>query len=254
MRIIGWLASAVGVSGVVVCNWVAPLLWVLRHSLRARAQDLLAIPDAGLGVAITVTDTASSWLGEAAASVDAIKVQADRVAQGPVTDAAVADLASAIDAFVTGPYGTLRTVYAGLRERAISVGEAIEGMSRAVPLLSAAAAVTDRLQAIDARLLEVDASVMHLAQMGPAGLAEPGVAATVSERAVGVEEHIAAITEQVAEVDAWLHESRERVAKADRRTGRVLTLGAIGGTALTLFVAGLNILLFQQGRRWSRRG
>ena len=254
MRIVGWVASAVGVAGFEICNWVVPLIWVLRRSLRARAKDLLAVPDTGLGMAITVTDSASSWLGEAAGSIDAIKAQADQVAQGPITDAAVADLATAIDAFVTGPYSTLRTVYAGLRDRALAVGDALEGMRRAVPLLSAAAAVTDRLQAIDARMLEVDASVTHLAQMGPAGLAEPGVAATVSESAVTVGEHLAAIAERVAEVETWLHESRDRVARADRRTARVLTLGAVAGTAVTLFVAGLNVLLVQQGRRWSRRG
>ena len=89
--------------------------------------------------------------------------------------------------------------------------------------------------------------------MGPAGLAEPGVAATVSERAAAAEERVRAIGATVAEVEIWLQDSRDRVAEADRRTSRILTVGAVAGTALSLFVAWLNVLLFQQGRRWSRR-
>jgi hypothetical protein len=75
----------------------------------------------------------------------------------------------------------------------------------------------------------------------------------VSERAAAAEERIQAITATVAEVDTWLESGRERVAAADRRSAIVLTGGAAIGTGLCLFVAWLNVLLFQQGRRWSRR-
>ncbi len=47
--------------------------------------------------------------------------------------------------------------------------------------------------------------------------------------------------------------SRERVAAADRKSAILLTGGAAIGTALCLFVSWLNVLLFQQGRRWSSR-
>jgi len=43
------------------------------------------------------------------------------------------------------------------------------------------------------------------------------------------------------------------VVEADRRAVRALTIVAMVGTALTLLAAGLNVLLIQQGRRWSRR-
>ena len=93
----------------------------------------------------------------------------------------------------------------------------------------------------------------RLGGLGPTGLAEPGVAATVAERAVVAKEHLQVIGELVAEVETWLDASRDRVAGADRRAARYLTAGAAVGTVLTFFVAWLNVLLFQQGRRWSRR-
>jgi len=253
MRIMGWLASAAGLVGVVVFNGLAPLTWVLRADLRGRARDLLSIPDMGLEAAGAVTGAAADWLGEASAGIVDIKGKADELARAPVLDAAATDLAASVDTFVTGPYARLRSVYAGLRERVLNASDAIRGIGRAVPVLAVAGVVADRFSEIDARMLEIDASMTALAALRPADLAEPGVAATVSERAAAAEERIQAITETVAEVDTWLESGRERVAAADRRSAIVLTGGAAIGTGLCLFVAWLNVLLFQQGRRWSRR-
>ena len=210
MRIVGWLASAAGLIGVVVFNGLAPLTWVVRRDLRGRARDLLAIPDMGLEAAGALTGAATGWLGEASEGIANIRTKADELVRAPVIDAAAAtDLAMAVDAFATGPYAQLRALYAGLRERALAAGDAIRGIGRAVPVLAVAGVVADRLEEIDARLLEIDATVTSLAALGPAGLAEPGVAATVSERAAAAQERIEAIGASVAEIDAWLEfESR----------------------------------------------
>jgi hypothetical protein len=254
MRVLGWLTSAVGVIGVVACNGLVPLLWVLRSNLRGRAVDLLAVPNAGLDAADLLTDKVADWLEDAAGRLDDIKVKADDLARSSDVDAsAAADLASAIDGFITGPYATLRTVYAGLRERAQALGDLLAGVASAVPVLSIGGGIAERLGAIDARMLEIDASITSLGQLGSTGLAEPGVAATVAERAVVAQEHVRVVGELLAEVEAWLLASRDRVADADRRAARYLNAGAVIGTALAFFVAWLNVLLFQLGRRWSGR-
>jgi hypothetical protein len=254
MRILGWMASAVGLFGVVACNALAPLFWVLRADLRSRSRALLAVPKVGLEAAATLTDTAASWLDDASDHIGAIRAKADALSQAPVVDpAATAELATAIDAFLDGPYASLRTVYAGLRERAVAASGVLDGIRGAVPGLAIVGVVADRLEAIDARMLEIDATMTRLGSMDAAGLTAPGVAATISERAANAGEHLQTIGELVTEVEAWLQESRDRVDAADRRTGRLLTAGAIVGTVFSLFVAGLNVLLFQQGRRWSRR-
>jgi hypothetical protein len=254
MRFVGWLASALGLVGIVVCNGLASLVWVLRRDLRARAGDLMAVPDAGLEVAITLTDGVSGWLVDVLGRIADIRARADDLVAAPVVDPVAAnDLAAAIDEFIGGPYATMRAAYTGLRERAIAVSEALRGVGRAVPVLAISGVVAERLQAIDASLVEVDESMTALAQAGPAGLSEPGVAAAVSERAAFAEERFGAIAELVTDVEAWLHDTRDRVVEADRRTARLLTVGAVAGTILSLFAAGLNVLLFQQGRRWSRR-
>jgi hypothetical protein len=265
MRILGWLVSAVGLVGVVVFNGLAPLTWVLRANVRSRVGDLLAVPDIGLEAAVALTTAASGWLDDASVGLVVVKARADELARASAVDAGVAGLvlgsaadaaplATAVNEFVTGPYARLRTVYAGLRERALAVSDLLRGVGRAVPGLAITGVVADRVEEIDARLLEIDASVSTLAAMGPAGLAEPGVAATVSERAAAAEERIGAMSLSIAELEMWLETSRERVAAADRRTSRLLTGGAAIGTGVCLLVAWLNVLLFQLGRRWSRGG
>jgi hypothetical protein len=214
----------------------------------------MAVPDAGLEVAITLTDGVSSWLEDIVGRIADIRAGADELIAAPVVDTVAAnDLATAIDDFISGPWATMRSACTGLRERAIAVSEALRGVGRAVPVLPISGVVAERLQAIDVRLVDVDASMAALAQAGPAGLSEPGVAAAVSERAALAEDRFKAIAEVVTDVEAWLQDTRDRVAEADRRTARLVTVGAVAGTILSLFVAGLNVLLFQQGRRWSRR-
>ena len=254
MRVLGWMTSAVGVVGVVACNGLVPLLWVLRSNLRSRAEDLLAVPNAGLEAVGLLTDNVANWLDDAAGRIDDIKSKADELATAPVVDAAAAiDLATAIDGFIAGPYTTLRTVYSGLRERTQAVGDLLAGVAKAVPVLAITDGLAERLQTLDARMQEIDALVTRLGGLEPMGLAEPGVAATVAERAVVAKDRVQAIGGLLSGVETWLDASRERVAEADRRVARYLTAGAVVGTVLTFFVAWLNVLLFQQGRRWSRR-
>ncbi len=205
MRIMGWLASATGVVGVFVCNALAPLLWVVGSQPALAGEDLMAIPEAGLEAALGLTGEAAGWLADASEGIARIKTRADDLA-GATSDAPARadDLAAAIEAFLAGPYATLRTVHASLRDRALAVSDLFEGIGQAVPLLAIADTLAERLRTIDARMQEIDQTMTHLGQLGPAGLAEPGVAATVADRAVAAGERVEAIGALIDEVEAWL--------------------------------------------------
>ena len=103
-------------------------------------------------------------------------------------------------------------------------------------------------------MVEIDASVTYLSQLGPEGVAEPGVAADISERAARAQETLANVSALVADI--------ERVARGRPWSprGAGATLHAAGSpwaplaaSIAGLLFAGLNVLLFQQGRRWSSR-
>ncbi len=254
MRVIGWLASALGVAGIVAGNGLASVVWVLKLNLQARLQDVRAVPEGGLDIATTLSDTIRDGLTEMSNQIVDVQGAASRLAHAPAADeASVAELGSAIDAFASGPYATFRTVYQRLRQRAIALGDALNRLGKSVPAATLPPAAVERLQTIDTRMLEVDASVTYLSQLGPAGLAEPGAAQGISERAAQAQESLGALIGAVSQLEGWIVEARDRLAERERHFNRMLNLGAVVVSVGGLLFAGLNVLLFQQGRRWSSR-
>ena len=255
MRLVGWLASLAGLVGVVVCNGIASVIWVVKFNLRARARDLLALPDGGLEMARTLTDAVATSIAELSDQIGGIKATADQLVAAPVVDAAAA--AGARDRHRPVRQRPLRHASCRLcpsprachRRRGRARTAWVPPLPVALP-----GALVERLQGIDARLVETDAALMALSEAGATGLAEPGVASRVSERAALAQERLAAIAGLVTEIGAWTDEARERLAAQDRRISRALNAGAVVASLVALFFAGLNVLLFQQGRRWSRRG
>lgn len=260
MRLLGWLLSAAGLVGVVVGNGFASVVWLLKLQLETRLRDLMAVPDRGLQVAIPLVDVVRAGFTEMASQVDAVRSAAEGLAtgraQGPDAAAdvdAAADLARAVEDFARGPYATMRDVYSRVRGHALELGDTISQFGRSMPHAGVAAVIVERLTAIDARLQEVDASVSQLSQFDVAGLAEPGVAATVVERATRASETLGGIDTLIGELSAWLLDTRDRLVERDRRVARALTFGTIALSLLGLLFAGLNVLLFQVGRRWRCR-
>jgi len=254
MRVVGWLASALGLVGIIVGNGLASVVWVLKLNAQTRIRDLMALPDGGLDIAMSLTETVAEGITQMSAQVVDVQDAAERLATAPAGDpAAAAELTTAIDAFVTGPYATFRGLYVRLRERAIAVGDAVARLGDSVPMATVPPAAVERLQAIDARMIEIDASVTYLSQLGVDSLAQTGVAAGVSERAGHARETLATVSEGVADVDQWLQDARGRLEERQRRIFRWLNVGTLAASAAGLLLAGLNVLLFQQGRRWSSR-
>ena len=254
MRIVGWLASAVGMVGVVFGNGLASVVWVLRLEIQSRLRDLIAVPDGGLDIAASLSDSVATGITEMSRQLGDVITAADRLAAAPAGDTdAAAGLAAAIGVFVGGPYATFRDLYLRLRQRAIAIGDAMARLGTSVPLVRVPPAAVERLQAIDARMVEIDGAVTDLSALGPSGLAGTGVASRVSERAAYAQERLAAISERISEIDDWIVDARERLEERQRRLFRWLTVGTVVASLGGLFIAGLNVLLFQQGRRWSGR-
>lgn len=254
MRLVGWLASALGVVGVVVSHGLIPVAWMARSRLLQRIRDLLAIPDGGLEIGVGLADLVVERVGAVDGELSAIEGAAQRVAAEPAGDGqAATTLAAAIQAFATGPYAELRANYGRLRERGVAIGEALSGVSAALPFLGGASAAMERISALDAQLQEMDAAVTALARTGPELLADPTIAGRVVERAGEFRQTLAGVTQLAHDIQQRMDDARDGIAERDLRAARKLTLAAIGGTLLALLSAGLHVLLYQQGRRWSGR-
>ena len=253
VRLVGWLASALGLVGIIVGNGLASVVWVIKLNVQARVRDLVALPDGGLDIATTLTQTAASGVTTMTQQVAAVQGAADRLVATPGDPASAAELTTAIDAFVTGPYAGFRAIYLRLRERAIAVGDAVARLSTSVPIANIPPALVERLAAIDARMVEIDESVSYLSQLGTAGVIDAGAASGISERAARAQETLTNVSSLVGDIDGWLQDARGRLDDRQRRFTRWLNVGTLAASIAGLLFAGLNVLLFQQGRRWSGR-
>ena len=254
MRILGWLAMALGVIGIVAGIALAAGVWVIKPDIQARAHELVAAADRGLERATVLTDSVTTELADASARVGDVKARADELVAAPVVDPAVAaSLSTTITDFVSGPYATLRGEYTALRERVSTVGEALRALDNAIPAVELPGTVTERLQEVDARLVEIDSAIIALSEAGIQVLSEPGVGGRIAERAATAQEILEAVGGVVTDVDVRLEEARARLVSTEDQIATLLTAGAGVGTLFGLYLAGLNVLLFQQGRRWSRR-
>ncbi len=86
-------------------------------------------------------------------------------------------------------------------------GRPSQGLKTSLPI-ALPGVLVERLQGIDARLTEIDGALTALVEAGATGLAEPGVAARVSERAALAQERLAAIAGLVADIGTWMQEAR----------------------------------------------
>ena len=80
------------------------------------------------------------------------------------------------------------------------------------------------------------------------------MAAQVAQRATTAQETLASVSELVGGIEEWIGEARIRLAGQERRFCRWLDIETVVASVAGSLFAGLNVLLFQQGRRWSYRG
>jgi len=254
MRILGWLAMALAVVVFVASLGLAAGVWVIKPQIQEPIHDLVTTADGGLAKGIALTDLVSGGLTAASSRVGDVKAKADAIATTSVVDlVAATGLATAVSDFISGPYTTLRTAYASLRERVTNAAETLRALDRFIPAVSIPDTAGERLQAIDAKLVAIDAAVTSLGQAEADGTARPGIASRISEQAASARATLDSIEASVSDVGTRLQDAQGRLATARDRVDLYLFLGAGAGTIFFLYLAGLNILLFQQGRRWSRR-
>ena len=185
--------------GVVAGNGLASVVWLLKLNLESRLRDLVAVPDGGLELAMSLTDSVADGFTEMATQVDAVRAAADRLAAQPEPGpAAASELAAAVAIFVQGPYAVLRDVYgrrAGTRHRP---GRCHHGLRTVRAHGAHGRRVIERLTAIDGRLQEVDASVTHLAGWMRPHWPSPAWRPRSSEQATRAQETLANIDTLIA--------------------------------------------------------
>ncbi len=253
MRILGWLATALGVIGLIAGIGLSAGVWVVKPNIDTRIEGLVTAADSGLDRAGELVTRVEIKVGDITDRVTGIKTRVEALDAAPLDGPLATALATAITDFVSGPYAGWRADYAAMRERVMNVGESLTALDNAIPAVQLPGTARERLQEIDATLVDLDAQVTALGQSAATGFSGPGVLGIVSERIGQAEAWLVSVNQKVTDVGTRLDEARTRLADVHTNVSNVLTLGASGITVFWLYFAALNWLLIKKGREWSRR-
>ncbi len=254
MKVLGWVAMAAAIVAIVIGLVAAVGVWVAKPGLEARVQDLLVSAADGLVRADELLDRTEASVAVASDAVARIDTLARSVAEDPViSEQTRTDLATSIESFITGPYADLQETYAGLAERVVAVSQALVMVDRLLPGVSLPGDVAQSLTSIDEAVTQLDATITGGAGLVTESLTGPSPAARVAERTQQVAATLTTVQGLIPGIDDRLSAAQTHVADAQAQLSTWANVLAVVVTLLGLYLAGLNVLLFQKGRQWAGR-
>jgi hypothetical protein len=254
MKLVGWVAMVAAVVGIVVGLVAAVGIWVVKPQVQERVEELFVAGDEGLVRAVELVDRLDAGVIAATDGVIKLNATAQARAADPVLDDATrAQLAGGIDTFISGPWADLQGRYAGLQERIQSVSRLLVLVDRLLPTVDLPGDLAQTLADVDTAVTRLDATVTGGADLLTETLTGPNLSSRVAEQTQRLEEALVFVSDVLPKVEERLAVAQTRVAAAREDVGTWMLAGGIGVTVLGLYLAGLNVLLFQKGREWSRR-
>ena len=254
MKVLGWLAMIAAVIAIVVGLVAAVGVWVVKPQLQASAEELVLAADDGLVRAAELLDRVDAGVTVATDAVTKLNATAQSVAANPVLDDATrTQLATDIERFMSGPYADLQGRYAGLKERVESVSRLLVLADRMLPAVELPGTLADTLPDIDAAISRVNETVTGGADLLTETLTGPNASSRIAEQTQRLSDALVVVNDLLPRIDERLVQAQARVAGLKDDLGTWFLAGAGFVTLLGLYLAGLNVLLFQKGREWSRR-
>ncbi len=251
MRFLGWLATILGVIGIVICLGVAIGVWAVRGPVSDRAHEIAAIATEGLQKASDLTDTATARLTTTSENLGNITSVLTSAAASPLVDTAVGTkIRDLVSGFVEGPYADVHESVAGLRERLTSISDVVQRLDTAIPGIELPGVVTSTIDDVDARLTQLDSTVASVNQIAGNGVTTSEQLTALSTQVSQIQGVVDTIVPALGTAKTQIAEAQTKVAQVSDRVDSWLTIGALGTTILFIYLALLNVLLYKQGRRW----
>jgi hypothetical protein len=251
MRLLGWLATALGVIGVVVCLLVAVGVWVVRPPVTDKTHEIAAIATDGLQQVSDLTDVAAARLTKVSDSLGNITSLLDSVATSALVDTAIGGkVRDAVSGFIEGPYASFHQDIAGLRQRLLSISDVVQKLDAAIPGIELPGVVTGTIDDVDTKLTNLDSALATVNQVAGNGITTGEQITALSTQVGQVQEVVDAIVPALGIAKTQVAEARTKVAHVSDRVDGWITWGALGISIVFIYLALLNVLLFQQGRRW----
>jgi hypothetical protein len=254
MRILGWLATVVGVIGVAICLVVAVGVWVVKPQVTDRAHEIVTIAHDAVQKADALAVTASGHLVTVSDKLTTIEGLLTSVAASPLVDTAVGtSIRNAISGFVGGPYANLKENVSGLVERVQGLSTVVQKLDAAIPGLELPGVATDAVDDIVAKLTTLDQTVTTVNDVAGNGVTTSQQITQLSTLTSDINAVIQDVVPRLETARTKLADVEARLNGTDDRIERIAGISAIGVSILFIYLALLNVLLYQQGRRWVAR-
>lgn len=251
MRFLGWLATALGVIGVIVCLVVAVGVWVVRPAVTDKTHEIAAIATEGLQKASDLTDVATERLTKASDNLGNITSFLDSLATSPLVDTAVGTkIRDLVSGFVQGPYADVHETVTGLTERLLSISDVVQRLDAAIPGIELPGVVTSTIEDVDARLTQIDGTVTTINQVAGNGVTTSEQVTALSTQVGEIKGVVDAVVPALGTAKTQIAEAQTKVDKVSDRTDWWITWGAVIVSIVFVYLAALHVLLYKQGRRW----
>jgi methyl-accepting chemotaxis protein len=252
MRVLGWLAMILGVLGIVAGLALIPGAYLGRDWIGTRVDRVVERAQDGLDQATEFADRVDTAVTNATVRIEEIETTAAEARDAVDFTGPVERLSTAMTSFVTGPYSQLQTTYADLRGRVFAVTDAVAAVDAALPAISLPGVVTDELEEIDTRILDLNDRVLEIQASLEDGVTSAEEFTPIQTTASNISDGLTQIDELADGARARIETAQGRLDEFNRRIDGWLSIGMIGVAIIGLYLAGLHVLLFQQGRRWAR--
>lgn len=253
MRVLGWLATILGVVGLVICGAIAIGVWVVRPDVMTRVDNVALAVTEGLEDASALSTDAIDLVAQVQVRLTNVATTAQSVAGNPVIDA-VADrlLTGAVNNVVSGPWNALQDRLGGMRERVVSISNAVQAVDEALPFIELPGTVTGVVNDVDARWTAVDERVQSMEQLAETGVGTAEHASRLGELATDASARLDAVSESLALVHGAIETAQGDVQHATDQIDDLMLWGAVALCVIAIWVGLLHLLLIAQGRRWIR--
>lgn len=253
MRALGWLATILGVIGLVFCVVIAVGVWVVRPDVQTRVDNVALAVTQGLDDASALSADAIELVAQVSTRLDTVATTATSVAGNPIVDA-VADrlLTGAITNVVVGPWSSLQDRLGGMRERVVGISNAVQAVDEALPFIELPGTITGVIDDVDTRWTALDERVQGMEGLAANGISTAEEASRVAEFAAEASTRLDAVNQALNQVHAAIETAQGDVQHAADQVDSLLLWGALIVCVVAVWVGLLHLLLIAQGRRWVR--
>lgn len=253
MRVLGWLATILGVVGLVVCGAIAIGVWVVRPDVMTRVDNVALAVTEGLEDASALSTDAIELVAQVGVRLDTVATTAQSVAGNPIVDATVDRLLSgAVSNVVSGPWNQLQDRLGGMRERVVGISNAVQAVDDALPFIDLPGTITGVVNDVDARWTAVDDRVQSMEQLAETGVGTAEQASRLGELASDASARLDAVSVSLAQVHGAIETAQGDVQHATDQIDDLLMWGTVALCVIAIWVGLLHLLLIAQGRRWIR--